>query len=102
MGAGGSAIVNLDPGYKRGGTHWVAVRVSRWAPIVFYKDSFGAPPPSDVVRAVRASGLGLVYGNRINQKLREVNCGKRAAEWLYDLEHAGPYEIELFRSSEIE
>lgn len=97
---GDSIIINLDPSYKHGGTHWVALRVSRYAPLVYYKDSFGAPPPNDVVAAVRATGLGLLYGNRIKQKLKEVNCGKKAAEWLFDMEASGPHELAYFESIE--
>ena len=100
LGAGQSVILNLDPAWKHGGTHWVALRVSRWAPLVYYKDSFGAPPPEDVRAAVGGRGLGLVYGNRIRQALREENCGRRAAEWLQALEAAGPDEIDWFRASE--
>lgn len=97
---GAGVILNLDPKYSQGGTHWVALRVSKYAPLVYYKDSFGAPPPNDVVAATRASGLGLIYGNRINQKIKEVNCGKRAAEWLANMDAAGPAEMYYFESTE--
>jgi len=78
---GQSIIINLDPNYGRGGTHWVAFKISSEAPIAFYKDSFGGPPPQSVVDAV-VGGRGLVYGNRIYQNLSEVNCGKRSAHFL--------------------
>lgn len=97
---GESIILNLDPKYSQGGTHWVALRRSAYAPLIFYKDSFGAPPPNDVVSATRAAGLGLIYGNRINQKNEEVNCGKRAAEWLADMENASEDELDYFEASE--
>lgn len=98
MGAGESAIINLDPGYKNGGTHWVAIRVSSEAPIVYYKDSFGAPCPTDVVDAVENSGRGLLYGNNVDQKIEEVNCGKRAAYFLRDMSGNARHnrEIEYF------
>ena len=97
---GDSVIINLDPNWKHGGTHWVALRVSEWAPLAYYKDSFGAPPPDDVRDSVSRRGLGLVYGNRIRQALREENCGRRAAEWLREMADAGPHEIDHFRRSE--
>ena len=100
LGAGQSVIINLDPHWKHGGTHWVALRVSEWAPLAYYKDSFGAPPPDDVRESVGRRGLGLVYGNRIRQKLREENCGRRAAEWLQAMADAGPHEIAYFRHTE--
>lgn len=98
---GQSVIINLDPHWKQGGTHWVALRRSQYAPVAYYKDSFGAPPPEDVTAAVHRTGLGLVYGNRIKQKMREENCGRRAAEWLLAIAEAGPNEISWFRSTEV-
>lgn len=97
---GQGVIFNLDPKYSQGGTHWVALRRSAYAPLIFYKDSFGAPPPRDIVEATRKSGLGLIYGNRIKQKNKEVNCGKRAAEWLQAMDAAGPNELYYFESTE--
>ncbi len=98
MKPGSSAVLNLDPGYSQGGTHWVAVRVSSEAPIVYYKDSFGAPCPTDVVDAVEASGRGLLYGNNMDQKIEEVNCGRRAAYFLRDMAKSAAQgkEIEYF------
>lgn len=98
---GESVILNLDPGYRRGGTHWVAVRRSSEAPIVYYKDSFGAPPPKNIVSA--CAGAGLVYGNRIYQKLSEKNCGQRALRFLAEAAAAADEgrEIEWFRHSEL-
>jgi hypothetical protein len=101
MAPGESIILNLDPKYKHGGTHWVALRASAYAPLVYYKDSYGAPPPTDVSGAVAGSGRGLVYGNRVTQKLREVNCGKRSAEFLRDMAAAGAREIAEFERLEM-
>ncbi len=98
---GESVVFNLDPGYKRGGTHWVAVRASSEAPIIYYKDSFGAPPPDGIVGC--CGGRGVIYGNRINQRLAEDNCGQRALKFLYSMAEAAAdgHEIEWFRDSEI-
>lgn len=98
---GESIIINLDPGYKHGGTHWVALRISSEAPIVYYKDSFGAPPPSNITNY--CAGRGFVYGNRIYQKLSEENCGQRALAFLSSMQSAADdgREIEWFRKSEI-
>lgn len=104
MNDGDSTIINLDPEYGRGGTHWVALRISSEAPIVYYKDSFGAPPPDDIVRVINSGRplRGLIYGNRINQKISEENCGKRAAMFLKRMAAAASDrgEIEYFVSSE--
>lgn len=98
---GDSVIINLDPGYKHGGTHWVAIRVSSEAPILYYKDSFGGPPPKNIASA--CGGRGVVYGNRIYQKLTEENCGQRALRFLQSLEAASVRgrEIEWFKGSEL-
>lgn len=96
---GDSIILNLDPNYEEGGTHWVALRISNEAPLVFYKDSFGAPCPTEVIEAVNADGKrGLLYGNKIDQKISEENCGKRAAYFLRDIANDSRLnkEIEFF------
>ncbi len=106
MKMGESVIINLDPKYKHGGTHWVAVRLSSEAPLVYYKDSFGGPPPTEIIKAIGNSipGRGLVYGNRITQKMDEENCGKRAAHFLAEMAGAAKkgVEIEYFEQMETE
>lgn len=95
---GDSVIINLDPEYSRGGTHWVAFRMSSEAPVTYYKDSFGAPPPEDVIAAVKASDLGLVYGNRIVQDIKMENCGKLSMKFLEQMAKGARQkrEIETF------
>jgi hypothetical protein len=102
MKPGQSVIINLDPNYKHGGTHWVALRVSSEAPLVYYKDSYGAPCPINIIRAVKDSGRGLIYGNRILQHLTEANCGKRSAYFLRNLAKAAELknEIDYFECTE--
>lgn len=99
MGPGDSVIMNLDPDYARGGTHWVALRVSSEAPLVLYKDSFGAPPPEDL-KAI--TGRGVLYGNNMDQRIKETNCGRRAAEWLATLAHGAERRRELETFSDLE
>ena len=98
---GESVILNLDPEYSTGGTHWVAIRVSSEAPLVYYKDSFGGPPPRHIGEICK--GCGVVYGNRINQGLKEENCGQRALIFLLSMANAARAhrEIEWFRESEL-
>lgn len=101
MGPGDSVIINLDPAYSTGGTHWVALRASSEAPIVYYKDSFGAPPPQDIVSTIQ--DRGLMYCNNIDQKLDEQNCGKRSARFLWRMAKSAKkgHEIESFIASEM-
>jgi len=103
MKEGDSLIINLDPNYKNGGTHWTALRISSEAPLVYYKDSFGAPCPEEIIDTIKKYGnRGLVYGNRINQKIKEENCGKRSAYFLYEMEKCSEKgkEIECFEQLE--
>ena len=93
--SGESVIINLDPNYENGGTHWVALRMSSEAPLVFYKDSFGAPCPTEIIDSVKKSGLGLIYGNKITQKISQSNCGKRSAEFLYNMDKASKNGVEI-------
>lgn len=97
---GDSLIINLDPNYSQNGTHWVAFRISSEAPIAYYKDSFGAPPPSDIINSV--TDRGLLYGNRIFQKMTESNCGKRSALFLKKMSDSAKNkrEIETFEMIE--
>lgn len=99
---GDSIIINLDPQYSTGGSHWVGLRFSSEAPLVLYKDSFGAPPPEEVRSAVLNSGYGLVYGTRIYQKISQENCGKLSLIWLKTLSDAAKkgQELEIFRDIE--
>ena len=104
MKPGESVILNLDPDYRRGGTHWVGLRVAKNSPVVFYKDSFGAPPPAVVVDTVSIkndNGLcrGLLFGDIQTQKLDQSNCGWRAAMFLKDMVNGSNKgaELDMFR-----
>lgn len=99
MKPGQSMIINLDPNYENGGSHWTALRISTESPTIMYTDSFGAGPPEDVRTASLNTGRGLVFSNRINQKISEKNCGKRALLWLMLMDQAGQLgkELEIFQ-----
>ena len=92
---GQSIVINLDPKYATGGSHWTALRVSSESPTIMYSDSFGAGPPEDVRAAALHTGRGLVFSNRIHQKLSEKNCGKRSLLWLMLMADAGQLKKEL-------
>jgi hypothetical protein len=46
------AVFNLDPHYKDG-SHWVALAIDLKRTCVYYFDSYGMPPPSQVARFMR-------------------------------------------------
>ena len=96
---GDSTIINLDGNYKQGGTHWTAIRLSSEGPFIIYYDSFGAPPPEELVTYSRSKGIGLLYCDYKDQKIKQTNCGWRAATFLEKLAKAAKEkkEIEMFR-----
>lgn len=75
---GASAVLNLDPGYSNGGSHWVAVRVAQEGPQLMYFDSYGYPPPREVTLRGRRDGRGVLYPDVPYQTAEEVNCGPRS------------------------
>lgn len=95
MPPGSSAILNLDYGYQRGGTHWVAARVSNEAPLVLYVDSYGMPPAREVTLRSRAEGRGILYPDVQRQGFSEVTCGPRALATLSYLADAAKKGREL-------
>jgi hypothetical protein len=93
MRAGDSVILNLDPNYSRNGTHWVALKISHDGNMIFYKDSFGAPPSEDFYRNL---GRTVLYGTKIYQGINEQNCGRYAAEFLTALITSGRNDKKMF------
>jgi len=94
----GSDLVNIngstDPCYRykmhpmqityvaeNGGTHWVAI--SYQGQFIFYFDSFGAPPPTDVLKWLKKSRRKIAYNNVIIQALESTLCGFYCIYYLY-------------------
>lgn len=100
MKPGNSFIINLDPHYKHGGTHWTALRLSSEAPLVLYRDSFGFPPPQEVVNIIKKHKLGLLYSDDMLQKKNEKNCGWHSAQFLKHMDEAASKDLELETFSE--
>lgn len=88
---GDSIILNLDRGYKNNGTHWVAM--IKLDNKYYYKDSFGGPPPNEIIDECG----NVFYGTNINQKLDAEDCGKRSANWIRNMK---TYGIRYFYNSE--
>jgi hypothetical protein len=87
----------MDPGYKHGGTHWVALRVSTTRPdLILYIDSFGAPPPTDVYNLASDLKRKVAHTTGIWQHLKEEDCGPRSLSALQEMEN-GP-EWKAFKS----
>jgi hypothetical protein len=89
------AVVNMDP-HTRGGSHWVALfcgldpaQIYRYG--VFYYDSTGRPPPSEVaafMRQVQAQAQAqardqfTVGVNRVRRQYRNTECGLFAMHFV--------------------
>lgn len=96
--AGDSMIVNLDAGWRRGGTHWIPVKISDDDGFVLYKDSFGYPPPTNICIAVSEGHprRKLLYSDSKLQRVKEENCGQRAILILKKMNDS-PDDIGTFR-----
>lgn len=76
-----SGIVNLDS-YKGIGTHWVAY--FKCGSNVDYYDSFGVPPPTELLKYFGSKCL-VTYNYEQEQKLSQVICGHLCLKFLYDI-----------------
>ena len=70
----GCYIVNLQSSTDGSGSHWVSMFV--WKSICYYFDSFGAPPPLEIINFIKKKkGSHLYFNNFIIQDLKSSNCG---------------------------
>ncbi len=81
----GNYIINLQSSTEGNGRHWMSLRIDKEN--AFYCDSFGAPPPNEVVQFVkRRQGSHLGFNNGIIQHMKSENCGYYASAILIYLE----------------
>ena len=70
----GCYVINMQSSTQGNGTHWVALYVHKSN--AFYFDSFGAPPPDEVMPFVKKrKGCHLYYNRWIIQDLKSDACG---------------------------
>ena len=82
-------IMNLDPSWKSG-SHWVGVIVT--PKTIEYHDSFGDPPPRDILPSLKRlaakisphSTQQFKINRIVQQRANSTNCGYHSAKWLYD------------------
>jgi len=67
------AILNLDN--EGHGTHWVGIKPKN-KNILRYYDSFGVPPPFHIKNKI------ITFNPYVHQKENELNCGKRAFNFV--------------------
>jgi hypothetical protein len=66
----GNYILNLQDHDDGNGTHWVCCRIEK--ELSFYFDSFGFPPPEEVVEW---TGKPIAWSEKPIQHRDSVNCG---------------------------
>ena len=85
-------IVNLDDSHtNKGGTHWtlLVIRDSRRA---IYFDSFGMPPPNEVVKFL--GDRQIIYSSNEMQNVNSVLCGYFCIYFMNELFcHKSLYDI---------
>jgi len=70
----GCYIVNMQSSSAGSGTHWIAFFLFK--NICYYFDSFGAPPPVEIINFIKKKkGSHLLFNNFIIQDLKSSNCG---------------------------
>ena len=81
-------ILNMDK-TKGPGTHWVMFR--RKHKSILYFDSFGRPPPQELVDLAQNKHMKLLYTDNEIQSIRSVACGYFAIVAVlfsqYDIDH---------------
>src|SRR6185295_8669282 len=78
----GSYIINLDR-QDGNGTHWVTCHVNRNEK--YYFDSFGLPPPGEIVSFLGQRKDSIVYNTSQIQGMAEAICGHLCLMILYRL-----------------
>lgn len=85
----GSYIINLDSQDGKG-THWVACHVNRNEK--YYFDSFGLPPPKEIVKFLNDDKNSIVYNTSQVQNMTEVICGHLCLMVLFRLNHGALFQ----------
>ena len=70
----GCYIINLQSSTQGNGSHWTGLFI--YKKMSFYFDSFGAPPPVEIILfSKKRKGGHLLYSNWIIQDLKSEACG---------------------------
>lgn len=84
-------IFNLQDSTKGSGTHWTCAIIPppsrtvngiKTADKNYYFDSFGAPPPEEVVRFLKTKNRKIIYSDQQLQKIDSDTCGEHVLNWI--------------------
>ena len=89
-----SLVLNLQTS-EEPGSHWVALHRSRGGEYAEYFDSFGAPPPTEVLRA--KGRLPMMYSAAQLQDVRSSSCGWFCMDYLRARARGVPMLSYLYR-----
>lgn len=73
-------VINLDPSYKPG-SHWVALYFSKSGTCDYF-DSYGLPPPKDLVQYLHSNAKRFTYNNKQVQRFFTSTCGQMCIYFL--------------------
>lgn len=75
-------IINMQKPIREG-THWVAYANSQSSQkYIYYFDSFGLPPPDDIVKFLKTSGKQVLYQDAQIQNIESTACGYYCVEFI--------------------
>lgn len=75
----GNYIFLISPPEHKQHGHWVALKVRKDKSLYF--DSYGIPPPEEIVKISNTSN-GIIFNKNQIQKINENNCGLFCIEFL--------------------
>jgi len=101
-----NAIVNLESSGDRG-SHWVCYSNSSTLDYVLYFDSYGLPPPEEIVKYLSTSDKKIMYNTSEIQNLKSQMCGYYCVYVIKELNKGNDfydivYEFDPFPSNENE
>jgi hypothetical protein len=76
----GNYIINLDDS-GNDGTHWTALIVTQ--KLSYYFDSFGCPPPQQIIEFCKSPNSHLYFNTRVIQDLDSELCGFFCVAFLF-------------------
>lgn len=93
--------MGLEP--RQSGTHWTALANRPRDNYVMYFDSFGLPPPTEVLRYLRKSGKRVLGTTNEIQGFKSKNCGWYCINFLLRMKRGeDPYILYAFGKSKVQ
>lgn len=83
-------IVNLANSTDNEGTHWVVLVIH--GRNAFYFDSFGGPPPIEVLSICKSLSCKLAYQQFVIQDMNSTNCGFYSIAYILAVQKGDIYD----------